>query len=152
VSLPFANLNTQPNFTDSSSPPQIIRATATIFYRMTADTGIQEKDYVRQRLDPRVGDPVPDIGHDAPENDDQDHQPLRHFLDIAHADIDAGQQRLVGERVEIAAELGLQAVVLGEEAVERVRDAGRAELRQSSCQCRRRPEPRCAPRGRYRGS
>ena len=24
---------------------------------MTADTGIQEKDYVRQRLDPRVGDP-----------------------------------------------------------------------------------------------
>ena len=53
--------------------------------------------------------------------DDQNHQPLRHFLDIAHADIDACQQRLVGERVEIGAQQGSAAQDPRQIAVEGVR-------------------------------
>ena len=59
--------------------------------------------------------------------DDGDHQPQRQLVAHAERNIDADDQELVGERVEIGAELGLPVVALGEVAVDGIADAGTDE-------------------------
>ena len=57
----------------------------------------------------------------------QDDEPERHLAERAERQIDPDQQRLVGERVEIGAELGRGVQSLGQEAVDRIADACKHE-------------------------
>ena len=56
-------------------------------------------------------------------------------------DVDRDDQRLVGERIEIGAELGRHAEALGEEAVDGVADAGGEEQQERDPHLARRDRP-----------
>ena len=57
----------------------------------------------------------------------QDDDPERDHPGDAERHVDRHDQHLVGQRIEIGAELGLHAEALGQEAVDRVADAGGEE-------------------------
>jgi len=67
-------------------------------------------------------------GHDQRVAEDHhDDEPRRQMALIAEGDVDADQQRLVRERIEIAANHRARLKVLGQEPVHRVGDAGAHE-------------------------
>ena len=58
---------------------------------------------------------------------DQEHQPDRHVAHVAQRNINAHEKHLVGQRVEIGADLADHPEPLGEDPVHRIRDTGGGE-------------------------
>ena len=73
--------------------------------------------------------------------DHQDHDPARDDSIDAERDVDRNDQHLVGERIEIGAELGGHAEALGEEAVDRIADGGHHEQQERNAHLAGRDRP-----------